>query len=150
MKRHNEMCRICLAKAHEQGLSCGAVYDYARQGDGHTPPADTIGADEWARIAKAKRLTNGKIAALLPAWIKRHMAETKMPEKVEFIPHLAPKFDAYRNPLNIPARVAFPSLTCAIDEITPDELDRYVQQFDTMNALKPTGIKWVKTDGNYA
>ena len=52
MKRHNEMCRICLAKARAQGLSCGADYDYARAWEGHVRPADDISAVEWARIAK--------------------------------------------------------------------------------------------------
>lgn len=108
---------------------------------------------EWIKFQKAQRITDTrKLAALLPAWIKRELAKP-LPAKVEFVEHQPPKYLFPMGPdtLSTIGCIKFPSLTCAVDEITPDELARYVEQFDTMNSLKPTAIKWITpTHGNYA
>lgn len=53
-------------------------------------PYETIEPQEWARYAKARRVTGKALAALLPAYIKRHMAARTMPAK--FKPELAQRF----------------------------------------------------------
>ena len=53
-------------------------------------PYDTIEPQEWARLAKARRVTGKALTAMLPAYIKRHLAACAMPAK--FKPELSQRF----------------------------------------------------------
>lgn len=56
-------------------------------------PVEDVSAVEWARYEKAKRTTDpAKLRALLPPWIRAHMAAVKFPAPFEFIPGRPPVY----------------------------------------------------------